>query len=446
MKNHFDVLVLGGGSGGIAAANRAAQYGQKVAVIEKENVGGTCVNVGCVPKKVMWYAAHMAHALHDAQDYGFDVHCSNFDWAQLIHKRQAYIARIHQAYHRGFENNQVTFIHGDGQFIDSHSINVNGEIFTGDKIFIATGTTPTIPTTPGAALGIDSDGFFALKQQPKSMVIVGAGYIAVEIAGLMAGLGTEVSLLLRKDTVLRHFDTMLSQTLTTSLSDAGVNIVTHCSIEKVAANNNLVNIHTNQGTFTADQLLWAIGRKPNTQFAIENARIATNAQGFINVDKYQTTSVDHIFALGDVCGTPALTPVAIAQGRRLSDRLFNNMPERYLDHSQIPTVVFSHPPIGTIGLTELQAKEQYGVSDIKTYLASFTPMSHAFTRKKVAASVKLVVLGEAEKVIGLHCIGPGADELTQGFAVAMQMGATKKDFDDTIAIHPTFAEELVTLR
>lgn len=445
MNNHYDVLVLGGGSGGIAAGNRAAQYGKKVAVIEAKVVGGTCVNVGCVPKKVMWFASGMAHALHDAKDYGFDVNVGDLNWKQLVDNREAYIKRIHGSYQRGFENNKVTFIEGYGEFIDKKSIKVNNDIYTAEHIIIATGAYPIVPDTPGAELGITSDGFFALQEQPKSIVIVGAGYIAVEIAGLLAGLSTDVTLVLRKEHVLRNFDEMLHTKLTETLVNDGVNIVNHCDIASVEKQGDNLLIKTNQGDLQAEQLLWAIGRTPATNFNLEAAGITLDNKGFIPVDQYQNTAADNIYAVGDICGTAALTPVAIAQGRRLSDRLFNNMPDRYLDDSLIPTVVFSHPPIGTIGLSENAAKEQYG-DTVKTYTSTFTPMSHAFTQKKVPAAAKLIVVGDDEKVVGLHCIGPGADELTQGFAVAMYMGATKKDFDDTIAIHPTFAEELVTLR
>ncbi len=446
MNNHYDVLVLGGGSGGIAAGNRAAQYGKKVAVIEAKVVGGTCVNVGCVPKKVMWFASGMAHALHDAKDYGFDVSVGDLNWKHLVDNREAYIKRIHGSYQRGFESNKVTFIEGYGEFVDKNSIKVNDTVYTADTIYIATGAYPTVPNLPGAELGITSDGFFALEEQPKSIVIVGAGYIAVELAGLLAGLGTDVTLLLRKEHVLRNFDEMLHTKLTQALIDEGVKIVNHSNIQSVEKHDGGLLMKTDKGDeLQAEQLLWAIGRAPATNFNLDAAGIKLNDRGFIPVDKFQNTATDNIYAMGDVCGTAALTPVAIAQGRRLSDRLFNNMPDRFLDDSLIPTVVFSHPPIGTIGLSEHEAKAQYGDS-VKSYTSSFTPMSHAFTEKKVPASAKLVVAGDDEKVVGLHCIGPGADELTQGFAVAMHMGATKKDFDDTVAIHPTFAEELVTLR
>ncbi len=449
MTTHFDLIAIGGGSGGLSVAERAASYGAKTAVIEMNKLGGTCVNVGCVPKKVMWYAADVAHHLDNAADYGFSIERKGFNWAKLVENREGYIQGILNWYGGYLGDSNVTHLQGAAKFVDAHTLEVDGERYTADHIVISTGGRPTIPGVQGADLGVTSDGFFALEQQPKRVAIVGAGYIAVELAGLMNALGSEVSLLLRREHFLGSFDAMLRETLMEQMVDDGVNIIPRFSTEKVTKEaDGSLTLHSSEGVTVGnlDCLVWAIGRSPNTDnINIEASGVETQPDGMIPTDLFQNTNVPGVYAIGDITGRAQLTPVAIAAGRRLADRLFNNMPERRLEYENIPTVMFSHPPIGTVGLTEEQARAEHGDA-VKVYQTRFTPMSHAFTKHKVATAMKLICVGVQEKVVGIHMIGPGCDEMLQGFAVALKMGATKTDLDNTVAIHPCSAEELVTMR
>lgn len=447
---HYDYLAIGGGSGGIASINRAASYGKKCAIIEANALGGTCVNVGCVPKKVMWHGAQIAEAIKlYGPDYGFDTTINDFNWQTMIKNRDAYIDRIHQSYDRVLTNNKVDVIKGWAKFIDHKTIEVDGEKITADHILIATGGRPVVPSIPGAELGITSDGFFALSALPKRVAIVGAGYIAVEIAGVLNALGSETSLFVRKHAPLRQFDVMLTETLVQVMETDGIQLHRHTDVTSVVKNSDgslTLQLADGQHHVT-DTLIWAIGRVPETdRLNIAAAGITLNHKGYIPVDKYQNTNVATIYAVGDNTGAVELTPVAVAAGRRLSERLFNNKTDEHLDYANIPTVVFSHPPIGTIGLSEQQAREQYGDEQIKVYSSSFTAMYTAVTQHRQPCKMKLVCAGKEEKVVGLHGIGYGMDEILQGFAVAIKMGATKKDFDNTVAIHPTAAEEFVTMR
>ena len=443
------MIALGAGSGGLSVVERAAAYGQKCAVVEHGKMGGTCVNVGCVPKKIMWFGANLAHFLDDAKSYGFDVNNRGFDWPHLVARRQAYIAGINNWYHGYLKDLGIDELVGSASFVDSHCIEVAGQRYTARHIVIATGTIPTIPNLPGADLGITSDGFFALQQQPARVAIVGSGYIAVELAGVLKSLGTEVTMYLRKSHVLGNFDSLLSTTLFTQLQEAGVNLKTENQVKNIfKQGNGLLQLEDMKGQQQddLDQVIFAIGRKPDhSGLNIEKSGVELDQNGYIKTDLYQNTNEKHIFALGDITGRAALTPVAIAAGRRLADRLYDNQGDRHLDYEYIPTVVFSHPPIGTVGLSEEAAIRQYG-DQIKIYQTQFTAMYNSISDHQVPTAMKLVCLGEHEKVIGCHVIGPGVDEMLQGFAVAIRMGATKKDFDDTVAIHPTSAEELVTMR
>jgi glutathione reductase (NADPH) len=454
MTQHFDYLAIGGGSGGIASANRAARLGKKAAVIEAKYIGGTCVNVGCVPKKAMWYAGQISDALKYANDYGFSQHLSQgesqFDWGKLVANREAYIKRIHAAYQRGFDANDVTVINGFAKFVDKNTVEVNGELITADHITIATGGRPSIPDIEGAEYGINSDGFFALTEQPKSVAVVGAGYIAVELAGVFYALGSETHLLVRKEKPLRGFDNMLSDTLVEQMAKHGPTLHNHSTperIERLSDGRLVVHLTNGESLAPVDTLVWAIGRDPATDnINIESTGIVLDKRGFIPTDKYQNTNVDGIYAVGDNTGRAQLTPVAVAAGRRLCERLFNNKPDLHLDYSGIATVVFSHPVIGTVGLTEDEAKAEYGEDNITVYNSQFTALYQAITEDyRDPTRMKLICAGKDEKVVGLHSIGFGSDELLQGFAVAMKMGATKADFDNTIAIHPTSAEEFVTM-
>ena len=450
MVTSYDFVVLGGGSGGLAAAQRAAEYGARVVVIEPARLGGTCVNVGCVPKKVMWNAAQLAHALEDAAGYGFSVTCHGHDWEALKTGRDAYVKRLNGIYQRNLERKSIEWIQASGRFAGPNRIVTDqGDEFRGDHVLIATGGYPIVPELPGAEQGITSDGFFELEALPRRTAVIGSGYIAVELAGVLRALGSEVVQLVRYDGVLRAFDDMLGRRLVEHMRAAAIDVVTGAVPESVQSRDGGLTVRTADGReFEGfDCLLWAIGRSPNTgALDLPGAGVATGARGYVTVDAFQNASVKGIHAVGDVTGKAQLTPVAIAAGRRLADRLFGGRPDRRLSYENIPSVIFSHPPVGTVGLSEAHARERFGDDSVRVYLSEFVPMYNALTEHKPRAVMKLVTVGKDERVVGCHLIGAGADEMLQGFAVAVTMGATKADLDNTVAIHPTSAEELVTMR
>jgi glutathione reductase (NADPH) len=444
----FDLIIVGGGSGGLACAQRAAEYGAKVAVIESHRLGGTCVNVGCVPKKVMWNAASVALSLTDANDYGFNVTVGDSDWPALKRKRDAYVLRLNGIYERNLAAKGVAYVRGAARFLDKSTVEVNGERITARHIVIATGGKPSVPALPGSEHGITSDGFFSLEQRPKRVAIAGSGYVACELAGAFHELGTQVEIFIRKEHLLMSFDVMLGKSLMREMRDQGIIIHDHVVPAQVREDSGLKTLTAVDGREFAgfDCLLWAVGRAANVSgLDLKQAGVAVDDCNFVVTDAFQNTNVPGLYAIGDVTGRAALTPVAIASGRRLSDRLFGNQTDRRLEYSMIPTVVFTHPPIGTVGASEAEARAQYGDA-VKVYVADFTPMYHALTARKTHTDMKLVCVGPEQRIVGCHIIGTGADEILQGFAVAIRMGATKRDFDDTVAIHPTSAEELVTMR
>ena len=445
----YDIIAIGGGSGGIATMNRAGEHGAKAAVIEEKKLGGTCVNVGCVPKKIMWYGAQIAESFHHyGPDYGFTSSDVQFDFAKLRQNREAYIDRARSSYDGSFKRNGVDLIEGRAHFVDSHTVSVNGELIRAKHIVIATGARPSIPTIPGAELGGSSDDVFAWEQLPESVAILGAGYIAVELAGVLHALGVKTDLFVRRDRPLRGFDSYIVEGLVNEMEKTGLPLHTHKVPVKLEKTDYGITIHFEDGSsHTASQVIWATGRRPNVDgLELEKAGVTLNERGFIQVDEYQNTVVDGIYALGDVTGEKELTPVAIKAGRTLSERLFNGKTRAKMDYTTIPTVVFSHPAIGTVGFTEEEAIKEYGQEHIKVYKSSFASMYSAVTNHRQESRFKLITSGADEKVVGLHGLGYGVDEMIQGFAVAVKMGATKADFDATVAIHPTASEEFVTMR
>lgn len=460
--DHFDFLCIGGGSGGIGGARRAATYGAKVGVIERKGtsgLGGTCVNVGCVPKKVMFNAAMTNEFIHEAHHMKFegDADKIKFNWGEMKKIRDAYVVRLNGIYERNLENSGVTKIDGLASFSGPNEITVDGpdgkRTLTADHIVIAVGGEPLIPEMPGSEHMIDSDGFFELEEMPQRVAVIGAGYIAVEMAGIFNSLGADTKLFTRGATPLRWADTLIVDTLVSEMDRQGLTLVPNFSPTSITKDEKTgeLTLHsegTEHGPF--DTILFAAGRTPLTKpLALEHAGIECDARGYIPVDEFQQTKTEGVFALGDVCGEVELTPMAIAAGRRLADRLYGGLADAKADYSDVPTVIFSHPPIGTLGLSEADAIEKYGAENVKSFSSTFVNLWYGpwqvepSTKPKTA--MKLICAGDDEKVVGLHLIGMGSDEMLQGFGVAFKMGATKKDFDSCIAIHPTASEELVTL-
>lgn len=458
MAKHYNYLVIGGGSGGVASARRAAKHGASTLLVEAKALGGTCVNVGCVPKKVMWYASDMASKLKLAGDYCFqNVPEPKFDWTTFKGKRDAYVKRLNGIYERNLTKEGVEYIYGFARFNDAGQIEVvskdDGKVqtFTADKVLIATGGTPVFPSSiEGYELGIDSDGFFELEKQPKKVAIVGAGYIGVELAGVFNGLGSETHIIIRKDKVLTKFDPFIKDTITEHYEKEGIQIHKHTHVAKIEKlESGEKKVYLDDGSsIVVDELIWTMGRKSLLGIGTDKIGLELNDKEQVIVDEYQRTNVSNVFSLGDVVGNVELTPVAIAAGRKLSNRLFG--PEEFKnqkqDYSNVPTAIFSHPEAGTIGLTEDEAIAQYGEDDVKIYRSKFNQMYYAMSEHKTPTAYKLVCVKSLdEKVVGLHIVGDSSAEILQGFGVAIKMGATKADFDSCVAIHPTAAEELVTM-
>ncbi|MEN9577456.1 MAG: hypothetical protein RJA70_465, partial [Pseudomonadota bacterium] len=425
--NEFDFIVVGGGSGGLAAARRAAQYGKRVALLEPRKLGGTCVNLGCVPKKVMFHAASLSQSFEDAPAYGLKVEPPRVSWQTLKQNRDAYVSRLNQLYEQNLRKDNVQLFQARGRLLGPHTVDADGKHLTAEHILLATGGYPTVPSIPGAQLGITSDGFFQLEQAPKRVAIVGAGYIGVELAGILQALGSRVSLLSRHDGVLQRFDPLLATELRQQMVERGVDFQPNSEPARLArADDGSLRITTSDSRelsgFSA--VIWAAGRSPATSaLGLPQAGVALNARGQITIDEFQNTTQRGIYAVGDVTPQPALTPVAIAAGRRLADRLFGGKPESKLGLDLVPTVVFSHPPIGTVGLTEPEALERYGEDAVKVFSTRYTNLYYGVTGRRPASCMKLVTVGTEQRVVGCHVIGMGADEMLQGFAVAIRAGA-----------------------
>jgi glutathione reductase (NADPH) len=448
MAERWDLIVIGGGSGGLACAQRAAGHGARTLLAEPGPLGGTCVNVGCVPKKIMFHAAELAHGIEDAAGYGFDIGRRGHDWKKLKERRDAYVARLRGIYGDNLARSGVTLAREYARLVDRRHVAVGAAVHEAPHIVIATGGRPMQPALPGAELGITSDGFFGLERRPASVALVGSGYIAAELSGVFAALGSQVTVLIRRDRMLRDFDEMLSVALMKAMRADGITIVDHALPKSVAKRTEGACIELEDGRSVGpfEQVIWAVGREASSGgFGLAEAGVATGARGEVITDLMQDTNLPGIHAIGDVTGREELTPVAIAAGRRLADRLFGGMAGRHLDYRLVPTVIFTHPPIGTVGLSEQEARALHGDA-VTVFLSDFMPMYHGLTERRRRAEMKLVTVGAENRIVGLHVIGMGADEMLQGFAVALCMGATKADFDDTVAIHPTSAEEFVTMR
>ena len=448
MTQSWDLIVIGGGSGGLACAQRAARHGARVAVAEPGQLGGTCVNVGCVPKKIMYHAADVAHALVDAADYGFAIGKTQHDWAALKSRRDAYVERLRGIYRENLDKSGAELFRARAHIAAPGRVAIGDDVHEARHVVVATGGRPLVPDIPGAGQGLTSDGFFELERMPARVAIIGSGYVAAELSGVFAALGSRVTLAIRYDHVLRSFDRMLSTRLMAAMQADGIEIVHYAVPTALEPSPEGHRIRLAGGATLGpfDAVIWAVGRVPNTeQLGLREAGVTIGDDGEVATDLRQDTNVDGIHAIGDVTARMELTPVAIAAGRRLADRLFGGDPARHLDYHMVPTVVFSHPPIGTVGLSEEDAREAFG-EGVEVFSHDFMPLYHGITQRRRRAEVKLVCTGRERRIIGLHAIGMGADELLQGFAVALRLGATKRDFDDTVAIHPTSAEELVTLR
>ncbi len=442
----YDLFVIGAGSGGVRAARMSAGFGARVGVCEDMRVGGTCVMRGCVPKKLLVYGAHFHEEIEDAQAYGWsvDARSATIDWPRLIAKKDAELHRLEGVYHSILSNAGVELINGRGTLVDAHTIDVAGKTITADKILIATGGWPSMPKIPGIEHVITSNEALDIKDLPQRMIIVGGGYIAVEFAGVFNGAGVEVTEIIRAPNILRGFDEDVRNHLRTEMEKKGISIRTETVVDSIAKTANGYTVTANGGeALETDLVMYATGRTPKTEnLGLENLGIELDRARAIVVDDHYQTSVDNIYAIGDVTNRVNLTPVALAEGMALANKLFNNTP-RSVDYDFIPSAVFSHPPIGSVGFTEDQAREK---GPIDVYVSTFKPMKHTLSGRDEKGLMKLIVEQKTDRVIGLHLVGPDTPEIAQGFAVAMKAGATKAHFDSTVGIHPTAAEELVTMR
>jgi glutathione reductase (NADPH) len=442
----FDLIVIGGGSGGLAAAIRASKHGAKVALLEPKELGGTCVNAGCVPKKAMWYAAQMAEAQYIAVDYGFHDTPGSLDWPRFIDRRQAYVDRIREKYRQSLDLGHVTLVREAGRFLAPDRVRAGTRELTAPHVVIATGSAPNRLDKPGFGRAITSDEFFDLRECPRRTAIIGGGYIAVELAGVLRALGSDVHMFVR-GRLMGGFDEEMAYGLGEEMRQHGIRVSYGCQIEALHEKDGVFLLDCDRGDHPGpyDCMILAVGRHANVAaLDVDRIGLRTGGQGHVEIDDYQNTNVPGVYAIGDVTPRMALTPVAVAAGRKLADRLFGGRPDAKLDYRNIPSVVFSHPPLGTVGMSEEQARKHYG-ADVHLYKQSFVPMQLALAHRPITTRFKLICVGEDSRIVGMQMLGPGVDEILQGFAVAIKMGATKADLDATLAIHPTSAEEMVLM-
>jgi glutathione reductase (NADPH) len=444
-KFDYDLFVIGAGSGGVRAARMASSFGARVAITEDRYLGGTCVNVGCVPKKLLVYASHFSEDFKNARGFGWRVGSTDFNWQQLIKNKNTEIERLNGVYEKILSSAGVELIEGHGTLVDEHTVAVDGKNYSAERILIATGGWPSIPDIPGKEHVISSNEVFFLEKLPEKVVIAGGGYIAVEFAGIFNGLGVDTTLLYRGPLFLRGFDEDVRKFLAEEMRKKGIKLKFETNIDSVEkTDNQLLATLTDGSTLTADQILYATGRKPKTEgIGIESLGIKLDKAAAIVVNDEYQTNIPSIYAVGDVTNRVNLTPVALAEGMFLARRLYNNETSP-VDYENIPTCIFSQPNIGTVGLTEEEARDQYEQIDI--YKSSFTPMKHTLSGDDEKTFMKLIVDKATNRVIGVHMVGPEAGEIMQGIGIAMKAGASKADFDKTIGIHPTTAEEFVTMR
>ena len=449
-SSKYDLIVVGGGSGGLAGAFRAAEYGASVAILEPNELGGTCVNVGCVPKKAMWLAAELARHVEMARDLGFRVHSGPLDWQEFVVHRQRYIAGIHDSYRRRLAKASIMRIPARGTLVPGGVHCDDGLDLKARHVLIATGGHPHRPDIPGAELAIDSDGFFNLCSAPARVAIIGGGYIAVELAGVLQALGSQVELFVRGPCLLQSFDRDLTLQLAENLHQQGIRLFFDTAVTALEQRGDQTRVITDGGAAPDDFdcVIFATGRTPNSRdLGLEALGVKTDAHGYIQVDPFQDTNVEGVHAIGDVTDVGVeLTPVAIAAARRLMDRVFGGKPKAKLDYAGIPSVVFSHPPMGSVGQTEKEARAEYGDDAVQVFSTTFRPMLYALADAPQHSLFKLVCVGDERRVVGVHLMGENADEILQGFTVAVKLGATLDDLHDTVAIHPTSAEEVVLLR
>jgi glutathione reductase (NADPH) len=441
----FDMFTIGAGSGGVASSRRAGSYGARVAICENSRVGGTCVIRGCVPKKLLAYGAQFADAFADATGYGWRVAPPVHDWPSLIAAKNVEIARLEGVYHRLLRDSGVMLIEGRGRLVDPHTVEVGGKRYTAANILVATGGHPVLPAIPGIEHAISSNEALELGALPHHIVIVGGGYIAVEFAGIFRGLGAEVTLAIRGEDLLSGFDDDVRVTLAQELRKRGIEIRARTQIARIDKRGHGCDLTTLHGeTLSADLVMYATGRRPNTRgLGLAEAGVTLDEAGAVVVDEWSRSSVPNIYAIGDVTDGLNLTPVAIAEGRALAETLFHDNPIK-LDHANVPTAVFSQPPVGAVGLTERAARQSHSPIDI--YRARFTPLKNTLSGRPETTMMKLVVERQTDRVLGCHMVGVDAPEIIQGIAIAVKCGATKRQFDQTLGIHPTAAEEFVTMR